>query len=255
MYRDVRPSHGNAETTSTPEMWAANFRHSTRVNARKMLRLSRTREWKLIKRYVPAGSSIVDMGCGFGEWVQFLKSRGYRANGCDYSPELIARLREAYPNDEWVQADIRNLPLADASYDALISWGVIEHDEAGPGAALREFRRVVRPGGHIVVTVPVDTPWARHATDYVGYRESQHAFYQYLLSVDEAREELAKAGFEVLEAGTLPIAHIAYAAPRLARALENRPLAFRIANFAATSLLSWMERYRVMLYVVGRVPR
>jgi hypothetical protein len=56
----------------------------------------------------------------------------------------------------------------------------------------------------------------------------------------------------VLESGTLPVAHLALAAPRLMQRLRG-PL-FRIANLAVHYGLSWMERYRVMHYVVLRKP-
>ncbi len=253
MHRFEMPVRAGATTASTPEQWAKNFAASTRTNAWKRLRLRLSREAGLIRRTVPAGSRILDAGCGFGEWVTYLRGAGYDAKGCDYSPELVRRLRETYPDIEWTQADIRALPYDSASFDAIISWGVIEHDEAGPAAALEEFRRVLRPGGTAIVTVPIDTAHARRSGE-VLYRVpgSEHAFFQYLMSEEELREKGRRAGFEVLASGTLPQAHINYVVPRLARRLP--PLAGRAANFLAVLLLSWMQRYRVMAYAVLRKP-
>lgn len=251
MYRFEMPVRAGATTASTPEAWAKEFAHATKTNAWKRLRLSRTLEAGLIRRYVPAGSKILDAGCGFGDWVAYLRRVGYDAMGCDYSPELIRRLREAYPGVSWTETDIRALPYESNSIDAVVSWGVIEHDEAGPGAALQEFRRILRPGGVGIVTVPIDTPQARRSGEVLyPAKPEERGFFQYLMSEDELRQEVTKAGFEVLESGTLPQAHINHVSPRLARRLRGLP--YRVANFAALLLLSWSKRYRVMLFAVVR---
>jgi hypothetical protein len=104
-----------------------------------------------------------------------------------------------------------------------------------------------------VVTVPVDTPQARRSGEILHRAEGrQHAFFQYLMTDQELREESRRAGFEVLAGGTLPQAHINHVAPRLARQLPG--LAYRAANLAATLALSWLERYRVMRFAVLRNP-
>jgi SAM-dependent methyltransferase len=253
MHRFEMPVQSGAATASTPERWAKNFAASTKTNAWKRLRLALSREARLIRRAIPAGSTILDAGCGFGEWVTYLRAIGYDAKGCDYSPELVRRLREAYPGVEWTQADIRALPYANGSFDAVISWGVIEHDEAGPAAALQEFRRVLRPGGAAIVTVPIDTAQARRSGEVLHrVAGSEHAFFQYLMSEEELGQEGRKAGFEVLETGSLPQAHLNHVAPRLAGRLPG--FAYRAANFAAVLLLSWMKRYRVMIFAVLRNP-
>ena len=59
------------------------------------------------------------------------------------------------PNEiEWIQADLNApLPCPDASFDAIISTEVIEHLE-NPRAVFREFSRLLRPGGHLLLTTP-----------------------------------------------------------------------------------------------------
>lgn len=253
MYRDVRPAPEKSTTSSTPENWAKNFAASKPLNAWRRLRFSATPEARLVRRYVPGGAKILDAGCGFGEWVALLSGRGYRACGVDYSPELIRRLRETYPSLEWIQGDIRDLPVEASSVDAVISWGVIEHDEAGPGAALREFFRVLKPGGHAIVTVPIDTAIARSAAEILGRKPgSAHAFFQYLMTEEELRREVTAEGFEVVKSGSLPSAHLAHFAPRFSAKLSG--LLYRVANLAVETLLSWTPRYRVMIYAVIRRP-
>ena len=251
MYRDQRPVAAGATTASTPEAWAKNFAASTGLHLRKRIRMTASLETRLIRRYVKPGGTILDAGCGLGEWVVLLHSLGYRTIGVDYSPELMRRLREMHPEHTWIPSDIRSMPQETDSLDGVISWGVIEHDEAGPGAALREFHRILKPGGVAVVTVPFDTPAARRAGQiFDDVPGSDHAFFQYLMSPEELRQHGVDAGFEVLESGTFPLAHLAMVAPRLSQRLRGLP--FRIANLAVQVLLSPLERYRVMIYAVLR---
>ncbi|MDP9192142.1 MAG: methyltransferase domain-containing protein [Acidobacteriota bacterium] len=253
MYRYERPVQAGATTASTPEAWAANFASATKLNRLRRWRFAHSLETKLIRRHLPAGSKIIDAGCGFGDWVTFLNGLGYRAVGVDYSDELIQRLREAYPEGEWVQTDIRAMPYPEAAFDGIISWGVVEHDEAGPGAALREFHRLLRPEGVAIVTVPVDSAITRRACEVFEHEPGkEHAFFQYNLSREELRTEMTNAGFEVLEIGSMPVAHIAFVAPKFARRLRGQ--AFRFLNLAVHVLMSWMKRYHVMIYVVARKP-
>jgi SAM-dependent methyltransferase len=251
-YRYTKLAKVRANTTSTPEAWEANFASARPFTSWTAFRLSVTREWSLIRRFVPKGSRIADMGSGAGWWVRFLALRGYEAIGCDYAPALIRSSQALYPDSTWIETRIQDVPLPDASLDAIISWGVIEHDEAGPSAALNEFHRVLAPGGHIVVTVPIDTPAARAAHDVFETGEGHESFFQYLMTEDELRKYVADAGFEIRESGSMPAAHINHVAPRLAQRL--RGIAYRVALLGSLLLLSWMKRYRVMIYVVARKP-
>jgi ubiquinone/menaquinone biosynthesis C-methylase UbiE len=210
-------------------------------------------EWSLIKRYVPKGSRVLDAGCGAGMWVQFLREKGYAVEGLDFSSELVERLRRTYPDTQWTEGDIRRMPFADASFDAVFSWGVVEHDEAGPAAALREFFRILKPGGVAVVTVPLNTAAQRRSSEVLHRRPgSAHAFFQYMMSVDELADELRGAGFDVIAADPLRGTVLQMVAPRLASRLRGLP--FAIANLLASILFGWMHSFSVMTYCVARRP-
>lgn len=250
MYKDTRPVQSSTRTASTPEMWAATFASSTRMNPWRTLRFRLTKEWALIRKHVPPSSNILDAGCGFGEWVSFLEQEGYRAAGLDYSKELVDRLRETYPRLTWKEGDIRHIPWRDASFGAVISWGVIEHDEDGPSAALRDFWRVLTLGGVSIVTVPLDSPVQRRASKYLYQRDSRpQAFFQYFMTADDLSAYMQAAGFDVVEEGILPNAVLQLVSPPLALRLTG--LAFRIVNFFVSSFMSWLPRYCVMRYAVG----
>jgi len=220
------------------------------MNAWRMFRFSLAKEWSLIERYVRREGAILDAGCGFGEWVSFLSRKGYRAEGLDFSDELVKRLRETYPHLTWTQADVNHLPYEDETFDGVVSWGVIEHDEAGPRGALSEFHRVLKPQGTAIVTVPFDSPAQRRSADYLYHQSGQQTFFQYFFRVDELAEQVRAAGFEVVEAGVLPNAVLQLVSPPLAARLHG--LSFRAANFLVSTLFSRFSRYCVMTYCVGR---
>ena len=251
MYKDTRPVQPEELTASTPAMWAETFAQSTRMNPWRAFRLRRTKEWALIRRHVRAGGAVLDAGCGFGEWVWFLDAHGYHGEGVDYSSELISRLRQTCPQLSWKVGNINRLPYDNDRFDAVISWGVIEHDEAGPAQSLSEFRRVLRPDGVIIVTVPRDSQVQRRAAWYLYHRgNTTQAFFQYLMTADELSSHVVAAGFDVLEQGVLPTAVLQLVSPRLAARLRGLP--FRLANLAVSTSLSWIPRYCVMRYCVAR---
>ncbi|PTX97730.1 class I SAM-dependent methyltransferase [Opitutus sp. ER46] len=103
--------------------------------------------------------NVLDAGCGTGGLIRRLAARHPRWGwkGVDLSPlarDLAqARLREAGLGFELALASVTALPWADASFDAVVSADVLYHVD-DDNAALREFFRVLRPGGRVIVNVP-----------------------------------------------------------------------------------------------------
>ena len=97
--------------------------------------------------------SILDAGCGTGAILQRLGNPAKNV-GVDLAPEAIAFCRQR-GLDNVRQGDICALPFADDSFDAVISSSVLYHEWVGDvAAAVREMRRVLRPGGLLVINVP-----------------------------------------------------------------------------------------------------
>jgi 2-polyprenyl-3-methyl-5-hydroxy-6-metoxy-1,4-benzoquinol methylase len=105
---------------------------------------------------VVAGKDVLDAGCGVGYGVEILASAGARAvTGIDLDPAAVATAAERFGAhaEAFLQGDVRELPAADASFDVVVCFETIEHVEDG-ARALAEFRRVLRPGGVLVVSSP-----------------------------------------------------------------------------------------------------
>ena len=91
---------------------------------------------------------VVELGCGGGDVLATTaRGRGARAIGIDLSVDAIVRAAASHPDHTWVVANAdRRLPLADRSIDLVVSY----HGRRNP----TECRRVLAPGGTLIVAVP-----------------------------------------------------------------------------------------------------
>jgi len=102
------------------------------------------------------GESIIDIGCGPGFYVaELLEEVGSEGSvlGIDSAEAMLAlaaRRCEGHENASFARADASSLPAGDASFDAALSVQVMEY-VPDVGAALEEIRRVLRPGGRVVI--------------------------------------------------------------------------------------------------------
>jgi SAM-dependent methyltransferase len=101
---------------------------------------------------VPAGRAV-DAACGTGRHTTWLAERGHAVVGVDSSPAMLAqaRARIGPATVGLVRGDLTRLPVANASADLVVCALALTHHPDLP-AALVEFARVVRPGGHIVLS-------------------------------------------------------------------------------------------------------
>jgi SAM-dependent methyltransferase len=105
--------------------------------------------------------NLLDLGCGNGRFLVHFARRGLRVTGLDSAPTALKLAREWLARESLdgtlLQADTRvRLPFADNTFDALLSTQVIHHArlELVQGT-ISEIARVVKPGGVILVSVPV----------------------------------------------------------------------------------------------------
>jgi demethylmenaquinone methyltransferase/2-methoxy-6-polyprenyl-1,4-benzoquinol methylase len=112
------------------------------------------------------GDVVLDVAAGTAVSTVELAAGGVHAIACDFSQGML-RAGAARPVPK-IAGDAMALPLADASVDGLvISFGL--RNVADPDAALREFARVVRPGGRLVVCEFSSPTWRPFRTVYTEY--------------------------------------------------------------------------------------
>ena len=123
----------------------------------------RLRDWAFDRLAPQPGETVLDVGAGTGDTVIRLARAvgdGGRAIGVEPNPAMrevaAGRARAASVTVELLDGGAEELPLEDASVDLVTCERVLQHLE-DPDAAVREFARVVRPGGRVVV---IDSDWA-----------------------------------------------------------------------------------------------
>ena len=117
---------------------------------------------------LPAGARILDAGCGSGRTLEELVDYG-QVSGLELNAEA-AELARGRGLGEVVIGRLEELPWDDATFDLVTCLDVIEHvpDDV---VALSELRRVCRPGGWLLVTVPAyQALWSRHDEANHHYR-------------------------------------------------------------------------------------
>jgi SAM-dependent methyltransferase len=150
------------------------------------------------------GDRVLDVGCGPGFYVKELLERvGPNGSvvGIDRSADMLAvaaKRVEGKANVELREGAATALPVADESFDRALSVQVFEYIEDVP-AALQAVRRVLRPGGRVVIW---DVDWGTvswHATDEALMQRTLAAFDKHLVHPSLPRTlstELRNAGFE-----------------------------------------------------------
>ncbi|MHB8651401.1 MAG: bifunctional demethylmenaquinone methyltransferase/2-methoxy-6-polyprenyl-1,4-benzoquinol methylase UbiE [Gaiellaceae bacterium] len=111
------------------------------------------RRWRAltVEQVVRPGDRVLDVCCGTGDLAIAAQRRGAGAVvGLDFSPEMLDRARRKGTAIDWVRGDALELPFDDGSFDAVtVGFGVRNVDDLV--RALRELRRVLRPGGRVAI--------------------------------------------------------------------------------------------------------
>jgi SAM-dependent methyltransferase len=150
-----------------------------------------------------AGKHILDAACGPGLYAQELARRGALVTGFDQSPRMVELSRSRVPEAEFRVHDLGDPIgwLPDASVDLVLCALAIEYVDDRV-AALRELRRVLRPGGALVLSRLHPTgDWLRHGGDYFEARTVTETWSKgwtvtfWLTSLERTCEEIFAAGF------------------------------------------------------------
>ncbi len=146
---------------------------------------------RLSRKYV--GRKVLDVGAGSGVLIR----RFPGAIGLDLAPRGPGVLR----------GDVCRMPFVSGAFDTVFATELLEHlPEAGLTVGLQEMRRVLKPGGRLIVATPYREDLSRHETVCPECGARFHSL-GHVWSFDEATlsGRLRDAGFDVLEVRCLPL--------------------------------------------------
>ncbi|HEV2782116.1 MAG TPA: class I SAM-dependent methyltransferase [Actinophytocola sp.] len=137
-----------------------------------------------------AGAVVLETGCGEGYGADLFARTARLVCGVDYDEPTVAHVAQAYPRVRAVRGNLAALPVRSSTVDVVANLQVIEHlwDQAG---FLAECRRVLRPGGRLLITTP------NRITFSPGRDTPLNPFHIRELAPAELAELLLATGFEV----------------------------------------------------------
>jgi SAM-dependent methyltransferase len=153
---------------------ASVVRHGYTVIADRYLALRRThgddvRLVRDLERLLPRKAKVLDVGCGAGIPITRRLSRSFEVLGVDFAPAQIARARANVPGARFLYADMTALALPSASFDAICCFYALIHVPRRLHArTLRNFARMLRPSGLLLVCLGAEDLPAQYEEDYLG---------------------------------------------------------------------------------------
>jgi ubiquinone/menaquinone biosynthesis C-methylase UbiE len=110
-------------------------------------------EWT--KNYVKAGNKILDIGCFFGDYLEFFKNSGVELYGLDIYKNIMEDNARKFPYMKFYTSSVLSMPFPDNYFDVVTLWETIEHVPEGTELdALKEIRRVMKKDGLLFIGTP-----------------------------------------------------------------------------------------------------
>jgi SAM-dependent methyltransferase len=222
---------------------------------------SRTRALKVVlDRLLPktADSRLLDVGCGAGNMIHHLSHYGQvKGIEIDSRPVKMAHQR-GYDVDQFDAT--QPLPFAANSFDAVTALDVIEHNQDDL-AILADSYRVLKPGGHMIITVPA-LMWLWSHNDDINAHVRRY-------TAGELKQKLAQTGFTVrrvtynnffifpLAAALILLRRFAKAKPELASHHldeEEYQVEMEPASVPVNTLLTWVGQIEAALIRQVNLP-
>ncbi|MBI5587993.1 MAG: class I SAM-dependent methyltransferase [Deltaproteobacteria bacterium] len=160
----------------------------------KVIRLLRVHRCRSVERFGKKGR-ILDVGCGRGDFLLLMKERGWEPTGLELD-ERIERHGKKIGID-LRSGSLETVRFPDSHFEAVTFWHVFEHLK-NPEWALKECRRILKPGGLFVISVPnIGSLQARLSGKHWFHLDPPFHLYHY--SLENLNKLLDRASFKTLK--------------------------------------------------------
>jgi 2-polyprenyl-3-methyl-5-hydroxy-6-metoxy-1,4-benzoquinol methylase len=161
---------------------------------------------------------LFDAGCGDGQFIHLMAQHGWQGTGIDFDAAAIETGRQKYGLNLSV-GDFQTAQITEGEYDAVTMSHVIEH-VTDPIASLDKCRRLLRPGGRLVVTTPNNRSLG-HQRFKQCWRGLEPPRHLHIFAPNLLGECARRAGLKVIRTGSTAV-NADYAA-NASLAIENAP--------------------------------
>lgn len=146
----------------------------------------------LIVKSVPAGGSVLDLGCGTGEPIaQFFINKGFKITGVDGSKKMIELCKKRFPGEKWIVSDMREINLHQ-QFDVVLAWHSFFHlDHDSQRKMFKIFSAHTKPGGVLAFT-------SGEEEDEIWSDNGGQMLYHASLSIKEYEKLLSENAFKIL---------------------------------------------------------
>ena len=190
------------------------------------------------------GAKVLELGCGTGIFTEQLAMRNINITALDISLDLLGSAKNKQGVSKILAADAESLPFRAGSFDFVVGVSILHHLDIGK--SLREIRRVLKPGGKVILSEPnmanpqiflqKNIGWLKKLT---GDTPSETAFYRWKTKRDLQKNEFREANvvpFEFLH--PLTPSFLITVIERVEYFLEKLPIVKEITG----SLLIYAEK-------------
>lgn len=127
------------------KIWAANYDK----NKNLLIEVEEPVVKSILDKLTPG--SALDAACGTGRYSLILKNLGYNVTGIDFSPEMLEVAKKQIKDVRFIESDLSKIPLKSESF-GLVLCGLGLNQIKDIGKPIKEFARVVKPGGRIIIS-------------------------------------------------------------------------------------------------------
>lgn len=192
----ARPSLEQAYDEAYYQPWASQARARARIWRRRIER---------VERLCPPPARLLDVGCGTGDFFRVARARGFEVSGTELSPYAVKAARaDRLPV---IGGEVWEADFPPDAFDVVTCWHVIEH-ASDPRRLVGGIRRVLRPGGWLVLATPNLEDRIFRAAYVLArgrrpplFEADERELHLFHFSPATLRTLVASAGLDVVEVG------------------------------------------------------